>query len=194
MRWRDLLEEVRQVYDGTLIWAMPYGPLVESPPPFLDSVDQVYLLWSAALSDDAEVGVKALQARAASLLDTEVGPFHAQLEKPLILGVSYPSADGALTGCLPDPQAIVVEACLPFDLLSRPSADVSSIRVDLEEQALGYRALLLAVNERDWISGFISRGYYLPADLQDKSVSIHGKPAEALLREWYPRLLSAPTP
>jgi hypothetical protein len=56
-----------------------------------------------------------------------------------------------------------------------------------------YTAMLNAINQRAWISGIISRGYYLPAQLQDKSVSIHGKPAETLLAYWFPALLSNPT-
>jgi hypothetical protein len=46
-----------------------------------------------------------------------------------------------------------------------------------------------AINARSWVSGFVSRGYYVPAALQDKSASIHGKPASDLLWYWFPRLL-----
>ncbi|HJW89829.1 MAG TPA: hypothetical protein VJ436_04225 [Anaerolineales bacterium] len=194
IRWRALLDEVRQRYTGQLIWALPFGPLVKTPPAFIDSLDLVYLLWSAPLTDDPAAAEQTLQERVAALLDAELQTFQAHSRKPLILGVAYPSADGALTGCLPDPLAIVVETCLPLDLLSRPNPDIASVEVDLEEQARAYQALLLAINERHWISGFISRGYYPPAALQDKSSSINGKPAEAILQEWFPRLLGNPSP
>ncbi len=49
--------------------------------------------------------------------------------------------------------------------------------------------MLLAVNDRDWIGGVVSRGYYPPAILEDKSLSIHGKPARGVLWYWFPRLL-----
>jgi hypothetical protein len=79
--------------------------------------------------------------------------------------------------------------CLDASLLARPNADVPTLSVDLEEQAQAYSALLVAINERDWISGFISRGYYPPAGLQDKSTSVHGKPAGEVLGYWFPRIL-----
>ncbi len=59
---------------------------------------------------------------------------------------------------------------------------------NLESQQNAYQAMLNAINQRDWISGFISSGYFPPASLQDQSNSVHGKPAEALLQNWYPGL------
>jgi hypothetical protein len=61
--------------------------------------------------------------------------------------------------------------------------------VNLQAQADIYQALLMAVNERDWVGGFVSRGYYPPVVLQDASASVHGKPAADILWYWYPRLL-----
>jgi hypothetical protein len=49
--------------------------------------------------------------------------------------------------------------------------------------------MLTAVNARQWVGGIVSRGYYPPTILQDKSASIHGKPAADILWYWYPRLL-----
>ena len=56
---------------------------------------------------------------------------------------------------------------------------------DLQTQLDCYQTLLEAVNRRDWISGFISLDYYPPVALQDRSASVHGKPAEQLLGLWY---------
>jgi hypothetical protein len=66
--------------------------------------------------------------------------------------------------------------------------------LDLEEQAMAYFALAGAINEQDWIGGLISRGYYPPVILQDKSTSIHGKPAADILEFWYPRFLGKEVP
>jgi len=60
---------------------------------------------------------------------------------------------------------------------------------NMQAQADVYQAMLAAVNERPWVDGFVSRGYYPPAALQDASTSIHGKPAADILWYWYPRLL-----
>jgi hypothetical protein len=190
-RWRDLLAEVRSHFSGALIWALPFTPGQESEPPFLEAVDQIYLLWSVPLSDRPDASEQDLQDRAAALLDEEVKSLQERVGKPLVLAIAYPSADGGVAGCLPDPLATISGACLDLSLLARPNADIPSLALDLEEQAQAYAALLAAINERDWISGFISRGYFPPAALQDKSTSVHGKPAADLLGYWFPRLLES---
>ncbi len=91
-------------------------------------------------------------------------------------------------------MATVEGQCLDFDLLAQPTADVPTTPLDLKEQEQVYNAILVALNERDWISGFVSRGYYPPAQLQDKSISVHGKPAGDVLWYWYPRLLGNISP
>jgi hypothetical protein len=60
---------------------------------------------------------------------------------------------------------------------------------DLQAQVDCYQTLLAAANARDWISGFVSLGYYPAAALRDASPSIHGKPAEELLGLWYPEMV-----
>jgi hypothetical protein len=65
---------------------------------------------------------------------------------------------------------------------------MSSVSLSLQTQADIYEAMLTAVNSRTWISGFVSRGYYPPAALQDKSASVHSKPAADILWYWYPRM------
>ncbi len=60
---------------------------------------------------------------------------------------------------------------------------------DLQTQLECYSTSLAAVNSRDWISGFISLGYYPPVELQDQSASVHGKPAAELLNFWYPEMV-----
>ncbi|MFM8320563.1 MAG: carboxypeptidase regulatory-like domain-containing protein [Chloroflexota bacterium] len=59
---------------------------------------------------------------------------------------------------------------------------------DLQSQAGLYNEALTAVAQRQWISGFISRGYFPPARLQDPGPSVNGKPAGELLKLWYPLL------
>jgi len=62
---------------------------------------------------------------------------------------------------------------------------VSIPSIDLQTQSDQYNLLLSAAGAREWISGFISRGYYPPVRLQDDSPSIHGKPAEAVIQYWF---------
>ncbi len=183
--WRDLIIKVRERYNGTIAWALSYPDGVKNPPPFLDTVDQVYVLWSAPLSAQPGVPLEDMQAQAADLLDQDLLPFQEQVGKPLILAISYPSVDRAATGCI----AIQGGGCLDYALLAPPNTDISTLNLDLQAQADAYNAVLSAINDRPWISGYVSLGYYPPTVLQDKSVSIHGKPAAGVFWYWSTKFL-----
>jgi len=118
-------------------------------------------------------------------LDENIFPVQAQVGKPVIIGLSYPSAGNSASGCLPKPGG----GCLDWTALNRPNPDITTISLDLQQQFDIYDAFLNAVNGRTWVSGVVSRGYFPPAALQDKSASVHGKPAADLLWFWFPRLL-----
>ena len=184
-RWRDLLSEVRQHYKGQVLWALPYDQGVDAAPPFLDAVDQVYIQWSAPLESQANATAEEMAVTAGKLLDDNVQPFQTKLRKPVILSVAYPSALGWLQGCLSDGNS----GCLPMEALDRPQPDIDSVTLDLKGQEDAYNAVLLAVNSRPWIKGLVSAGYYPPAELSDKSSSVHGKPAAGVLWYWFPRFL-----
>jgi len=122
---------------------------------------------------------------ATRLLDEEILPYKTSTGKKIILGFAIPSATGAEAACIPDS----LSGCLDWRALNRPLEDIPSVRLNLQSQTDVYETMLNAINTRNWINGMISRGYYPPALLQDKSASIHGKPAADLLWYWYPRLL-----
>ena len=185
-RYQALIGEIRARFDGTLAWALPYDENLITPPEFLNAVDQVYVLWSAPLDDEVDVATEALQAEAARLIATEIKALQTSIgSKPIIISMAYPSVEGAFTGCLLDP---FVE-CLSPEALNYPAPDVPLLIVNFVEQAKAYDAVLAAINQFDWINGVVSRGYYIPAVLQDKSTSVHGKPAEDVLQYWYGHFL-----
>lgn len=184
-QWKAIIADVRSHFKGQVFWAMPYTPSsIKTPLNLLQDVDGIYLLWSAPLSTSQSATKLDFANEAGRLLDNEVAPLASLLNKPLILAIAYPSASGAASGCIANGAG----GCIDLSALSRPNADISSISLDLQTQADIYEALLTALNARSWISGFISRGYYIPAALQDKSTSIHSKPAADILWYWYPRL------
>jgi hypothetical protein len=185
MRWRGLIELVRQKYSGKIAWALSYPDGLKNPPPFLDMVDEIYLLWSAPLASQPGASMEELQAQAGATLDQEVLPFQQQVAKPLILALGYPSIDQAATGCI----AIQGGTCLDYDLLDPANQDITELNLNLQEQARAYNAVLSAINDRFWINGVISTGYYPPAILRDKSISIHGKPAGGVLWYWSSQFL-----
>jgi hypothetical protein len=126
-----------------------------------------------------------MMAEAGRLLDENIFPYQSQVNKPLIVGLSYPSSTYSATGCIPGTG----NTCLDWTALNRPNTDLSTVNLDLQQQFDIYDAIFNAINARSWVSGVVSRGYYPPVALQDKSASVHGKPAADLLWFWFPRLL-----
>jgi hypothetical protein len=185
-RWLNLITEVRQHFRGNLIFALPYdNAVVPAPINILKSVDVVYLLWFAKLSDQPNPSKADMLNQAGILLDNNVAPTQVQVNKPFVIGLSYPSSTYSATGCIPNGTG----GCLYWNVLSRPNADIGTVNLNLQQQVDIYDAVFNAVNTRPWVSGLISRGYFAPVALQDKSASVHGKPAADLLWYWFPRLL-----
>lgn len=184
-RWKALIFEVRQHFDGQVVWALPFeSASLQTTLPFLQDTDGVYLLWDAPLASVAGAGKPAYVDEAGRLLDNQVSPLSAVIGKPVFVAISYPSAAGADAGCVADGAG----GCLERGTLDQPNADEATVGLDLQGQADLYEAVLTALNARPWVAGVISRGYYLPAALQDKSTSVHGKPAADILWYWLPRL------
>lgn len=186
-RWRTILAEVRTHYKGPVWWAWPYAPgNLLSVPGFVLETDSFYLLWQAPLTTlTTTVPLDELAAESGRLLDQEVAVFQNTYKKPIVLGLAFPSVSAAGTACLPDSQG----RCLDWTVLSRPNPDYPAIALNLQRQTNLYQAMLEAINGRPWVGGIVSRGYYPPALLQDKSASVHGKPAADVLWYWFPRLL-----
>jgi len=184
-RWSGIIAQVREYYSGAIYWALPYSGAMQKLARFIADTDGIYLLWNAPLSNSAVPSEEEMRSQAGLLLDRDIQPYQALLNKPLVLAIAYPAIDGAATACPPDGAG----GCLPWTAFNQPKPDNSSFNVDLQAQVDIYQALLGAVNMRPWITGFVSRGYYPPVILLDKSASIHGKPAADLLWYWYPRLL-----
>ena len=184
-RFRALLVELRQHFGGQIWWGQPYSGTMQASPPFLDAIDGIYLLWSAPLSQNPSAPIDEMAVEAGRKLDSDVLPFAISIQKPVIIAPVYPSAGGTTTGCIPAPAG----GCIDWTALSRPMPDISSVSLDLQGQANAYQALLTAVNDRPWLSGFVSRGDYPPAALADKSASLKGKPAMELLSSWFAQML-----
>jgi Glycoside Hydrolase Family 113/Carboxypeptidase regulatory-like domain len=174
-RWQAILAEVRNHFNGSVLWAISYPGGLTSTPAFIGNFDGIYLLWNAPLSNSSSPSIEEMRITAGALLDNEVKTFQSALGKPVIIAAAYPSADGAAL------------ALTPMETTLQPGNTAAA--VNLQTQADIYQALLAAINERAWVSGFVSRGYYPPAVLHDASASIHGKPAADFLWYWFPRFL-----
>lgn len=185
-RWKSIIAEVRQHFRGSVLFALPYNATDFIPPVnILKDTDGVYLLWFAKLSTAASPVKTDLITEAGRLLDQNIAPTQVQVNKPFIIALSYPSSSNSSTGCIPNGSGI----CLDWTSLNRPNPDISTVSLDLQQQVDIYDAIFTAMNARSWVSGLVSRGYFEPVELQDKSASIHGKPTRDLLWYWFPRLL-----
>lgn len=181
--WTGLIDEIRGRYHGQIAWALPYPQGMENIPNFLGQVDLIYVLFSARLAESGINEEGTLQLAFGALLDRDLSPVYEQTSLPMVVGLDYPSVDGAATGCILDNGE-----CLEFEQFSQPMADLQENQIDLVEQASIYGAAFNAVYQRDWINGIISRGFYPAAALQDQSSSVHGKPAADILWYWFPKL------
>ena len=184
-RWRAILGEVHQRFTGQILWAHPYGGgQIRPAPAFMDQFYAIYLLWSAPLAVNPTATVETMSNDVLRRLDNEIAPFLLSVQKGVVIAVDYPSAQGAETGCVPASGA----GCLDWAALSRPYPDQPSAVLNLQLQSDLYQAMLQALNQREWVGGLISRGYYPPVPLMDKSSSVRGKPAADFLWYWFPRL------
>jgi hypothetical protein len=164
--WMDILSAIRSHYSGTLIWSMNYPQSFSTPPVFLNSVDALYVTFNGAIATTSEPNLTELQDGFAGIIDSSVYALYEQYGKPIYIGIDYPSAQRSAAGCM-------------------SSTSLSCGETDPDIQTEIYRAALTVVNYRDWLSGFISKGFYPPTRLNDNSSSIHGKPAQDILGYWY---------
>jgi hypothetical protein len=179
-RWLSLIAVLRGRYDGLLLWAMPASKL-SAPPPFLSGFDGVYVLWDVPIAAGKTASESAIALEAGAKLDAIAAPFVTATQKPIILGLSFASADGSAAGCLSDPSG----GCLTPEMFSRIKEDIPDIHLDFDEQTHAYNAMFLAIEQRPWINGVVARGFYPPLPLQDKSFSVYGKPAAGAVWFWY---------
>ena len=186
-RWNAIVAEVRQHFSGKVLWALPYKPgNTQTSLNFLQATDGIYLLWNAPLATQPGESKTDMANQAGQILDNEISPLASIVNKPILLALAYPSATSGVNGCPDNGQG----GCLDWTALNQPN-NPGSVSLDLQAQSDLYEAMLNAINTRPWVGGVITRGYYPPAMLQDKSASVHGKPAADLLWYWFPRLTGA---
>ncbi len=187
LRWAEIVSDVRSHFSGTIAWTMSL-PTSDHLPLYLEQVDQVHLNWNPALQVSQSSALEDLTNNANLSLDDEVNIFWSDWLKPdnklLVLRIAYPSVAGWNSDCLPDADL----PCNQFSDFTTPAPEIPNLGIDFGEQARVYTALLSAATKKSWVSGIISEGYYAPAILQDKSISIHGKPAEEILSQWFAAL------
>lgn len=182
--WQEIIAGIRQRYNGKIGWQLN-TEAAKDPPAFLSQVEQFYLQWDIPAEPYQDLSELADQI--GTNLDAIAEPLEANLGKPIIIVLAYPSLQGYQAGCISSPNdegnCIDVSA-----LLVGPSVENPAM-TDLQAQADYYRAFIDAVEQRSWIDGVISQGYYPTNQIHDTSANIHGKPAESIYESWISLLL-----
>lgn len=194
-RWRTLIQKVREIYHGTLGWELAVNGENVNAPPFIDDVDQIYVSFTPQLSESNDPDINELLDNTAKVFEDKLYPLWlgwspnidntgVTPKPPILVAITFPSADGAITGCIEDP----ILTCINPKFLNYPAPDYPTVGIDLKEQAKIYHAVISVINRYDWVGGVISQGYYQPTALTDLSISVHGKPAEEVIEAWFRQL------
>jgi len=183
--WVDTIDRVRKRFGGIIAIQVPIEEVPGIPPSLLGSVDQLFVLWDVPLdnSKGAEPSVEQIGIK----LDDFAKPIKTNLDIPVVIVMAYPAAEGFSDGCII--SQVEPDACLdPKTLVYGPTEQIQAV-TDLDSQAEFYLSMFLAIQERGWVEGVISQGYYPALEMHDPSASIHGKPSEDLLVDWYLQFL-----
>jgi len=144
--------------------------------PFMEQADFIGINWWVGLTDKNNPTQEELNANVKRIFDLRLKPLYEKYKKPIILQqVAYPSIDGGLTG-----KAGVDDVATA---LWEPYSD--KYKLDLEEQAMGFEAIMKNVAETSYIIGIYPFTYW-PDDFPlTKEYNVRGKPAEEVLSQWY---------
>ena len=177
-KWSALIEAVRAIYTGKLVWATNAQVSADPFPSFIDQFDAILVNVDAPLATLELSNTDLIASSFWEVINTQIYPIYEQTEMPILLGLGYPSATESVLGCL-----MIDEAC-SNDGLFLPS-ETSSASIDLDLQVVIYNTLLPIVADQDWVAGVSIRGYNPVVTVMDGSSSIAGKPARDVIWYWF---------
>lgn len=180
VRWRSLIAKVRERYQGRLGWYLVSPAGLQNPPAFLSDVDDIFVLVTDPLAEGDQPNENALKASAKKIVETNLLTLRDRFDKSLHVGISYPSAVGAASGCVKSG-----DACLPRLVLEQAGVDIATLQPDGRIQAQIYNSILQVVSESEWVAGVFTSGFFPPVGIADLSVSVHGKPASDVIWFWF---------
>jgi hypothetical protein len=182
-RWREIIALMRERYTGRIVFELDASDENPAIPDFMDSVDAIMLRWRVPLSSDVGGDVEQMSELILPTLDLWIARTE-RFNRPIWLNLDYASVQGGAAACPPAPDG----SCRDTDeFIAGADAD-PDLAVEMLEQANAINAMFLAGHDRPGITGYLINGYNPSAVLWDKSTSIYGKPAEDVLRYWFPRL------
>lgn len=166
VRWLSLVERVRRVYSGALVYAANWGDEFENLE-FWGAFDYLGIDAYYPLSDDPNATDLQLREGARTMLD-RVERVHRRFDKPVLFTeIGFASTRNAWV---------------------RPWEGHLVEETDPNHQLRGYRAVIDAMGGEDWIGGAF--WWVWPSDLRRAERDARGympagKPAETVLSEWF---------
>lgn len=176
--WLALIEDLRETYNGRLVWGTNAHENMDPLPEFIDDFDGIYISVSSPLTVVEQPTLEDIKAGFTNVIDSLVYEVYRSTLKPITIALAYPSVDGAVQGCL------ILEDSCSRDSLYQPG-EITISTIDLAEQAMIYNAVLPVIASREWITGISVRGYDPTLISFDNSSSIAGKPAADVIQYWF---------
>jgi hypothetical protein len=183
-KWREIITEVRSVFSGEIAFELDLERSLPVPPTFIDAVDSVHIHWHTPLATTPSAGIQEFQTAARSIISSSILSSASISGKPIFLSVEYASFDGSAMPCEYRPEL----DCLHVNSFDLGAEGNALVALDLQEQANAIYAILAEAYVQPAIHGVYVRRYNPIVELNDKSASVFGKPAQAVLELWYPQI------
>jgi len=177
-KWRDLISDVRNTYQGELLWATNVHQARDPLPEFIFEFDGLYLLVDSPLVYSETDDFDTIKSGFINVIDSLIYEVYRSTGLPITLGLGYPSVDGAALGC-----NLLENNCINDGIFSEN--EVSNFAPDAQELSLIYNAIFPVLTSRDWITGVSIRGYDPTPIMDERSSSINGKPALQVIDFWF---------
>jgi hypothetical protein len=116
------------------------------------------------------------------VINSQVYDVYESTQKPIIVGLAYPSVTGAASGC-----SLLDYECSNDGIFLND--EVAEFSVNLDEQVLIYNATLSILADQEWINGIAIKGYDPTIIKLDGTSSITGKPAFDVIWYWFSGLM-----
>ncbi len=181
--WLQLISEIRSIFSGDLVWATNAQISLDPLPNFLNSVDAVYITVDSPVGFSENPTLEEISDNFQVVINSQVYEVYESTQKPIIVGLAYPSVTGASSGC----------SLLDYDCSNDGifiNEEVAEFPINLDEQVLIYNATLPILANQEWVHGIAIKGYDPTIIKLDGTSSITGKPAFDIIWYWFSGLVT----
>jgi hypothetical protein len=176
--WRSLIMEIRDQFQGSLLWATNAGTKMDPLPSFIDLFDEIYITVDSPLASGSNPSFEEIAYGFSATIDNHLYEVYRSTFKPITIAFAYPSVEGSSLGC-----QLIDDDCNNDGLFT--PGELAEYNVDADLQALIYNAIFPVAASREWITGISIRGFMPLCDPNDPSSSIACKPAQDVVEYWY---------